>query len=127
MIALYIDEDALDSGLVGALRHSGYDVLTAEEAGMRGRSDREHLALATAEGRILFSYDKKDYFPPPHGTAEGRRSPRGRHSPRETAARHRSAAASDPISRERSRSGRHEGLDGVRVASRNFSPSFVVM
>jgi hypothetical protein len=29
---------------------------------MRGKRDEEHLAFATASGRVLFSYDRKDDF-----------------------------------------------------------------
>ena len=44
-----------------ALRQSGIDVLTAQEAGRCGSSDAEQLAFATAEGRVMVSFDP-DYL-----------------------------------------------------------------
>ena len=52
-IRLYIDEDAMDADLLGALRARGLDLQTALEAGMIEREDREHLAYATAQGRVV--------------------------------------------------------------------------
>lgn len=39
------------------LRRRGVDVLTAQEAGMRGASDAEHVALALREGRTISTQD----------------------------------------------------------------------
>jgi len=39
--------------LVRALRARGVDVLTALDAGMIERSDKEHLKYAMKEGRVL--------------------------------------------------------------------------
>jgi predicted nuclease of predicted toxin-antitoxin system len=39
------------------LRRRGVDVLTAQEADMRGASDEEHLVLAMREGQIIFTQD----------------------------------------------------------------------
>jgi hypothetical protein len=60
-IKLYFDEDALHRRLKQALRERGVDVLTAEEAGMRERDDKEHLDFATAQGRVLYSFNIGDY------------------------------------------------------------------
>lgn len=60
-IKFYFDEDALRHSLARALRDRGVDVLTAEEAGMRGRDDEEHLDLATAQGRVLYSFNIGDF------------------------------------------------------------------
>ncbi len=48
--------------LVRALRARGVDVLTALEAGKVGCSDEEQLAYATKEGRVLFSFNIRDYY-----------------------------------------------------------------
>jgi uncharacterized protein with PIN domain len=61
-IRLYLDEDSMRSALVRALRARGIDVLTALEAGMIERSDEEHLEYATKEGRVLYSFNVRDYF-----------------------------------------------------------------
>ena len=60
-IKLYLDEDAMDRDLADALRQRGVDVLTAFEAGMIERPDQEHLALAAAQGRVLYSFNVGDF------------------------------------------------------------------
>jgi len=60
-IRLYIDEDSLDNALVHALRVRGVDVLTANEAGMSGRDDPDHLRSATSEGRVLYTRNAGDF------------------------------------------------------------------
>jgi uncharacterized protein with PIN domain len=61
-IRLYIDEDSMRSALVRALRARGVDVLTALEAGMIERSDEEHLEYAAGEGRVLYSFNVRDFY-----------------------------------------------------------------
>ena len=51
----------MDSDLVRALRSRGIDVLTATDAGMIRRKDEEHLQLAAAEGRVLYSFNVADF------------------------------------------------------------------
>jgi hypothetical protein len=58
---LYIDEDAMQTGLVDALRARRVDLVTALEAGMINRSDEEHLARARDAGRALYSFNMGDY------------------------------------------------------------------
>lgn len=60
-ISFYFDEDALAEKLIKALRTRGMNILSAEEAGMRHRSDEEHLLFATAQGRVLFGFNVGDY------------------------------------------------------------------
>jgi hypothetical protein len=59
---LYVGEDAMDGDLVAALRDRGVDVLTAEEAGMIGRSDDDHLEYPGKAGRVLYSFNIRHYF-----------------------------------------------------------------
>lgn len=47
--------------LVRALRAHGVDVVTALEAGMIERPDEAHLEFATREGRILYSFNVRDF------------------------------------------------------------------
>jgi hypothetical protein len=47
--------------LVFALRARNVDVLTALEADRINRSDEDHLAVATASGRVLYSFNLADY------------------------------------------------------------------
>ena len=51
---LYLDEDAMRNSLVFSLRARYKDVLTALEAGMVNRDDKDHLAAAAASGRVLY-------------------------------------------------------------------------
>lgn len=61
-IRLYLDEDSLDWDLVRALRARGVDVITALEAAMIDRDDDDHLAYATVLGRVLYSFNRSDYY-----------------------------------------------------------------
>ena len=62
MIRLYVDENAMDQDLVPALRARGVDVLTALDARMIERTDEEHLDDATAQGRVLYSFNVRDFY-----------------------------------------------------------------
>lgn len=52
----------MDRDLVRALRVRGIDVTTALEAQMIGRSDEEQLDLATAQQRVLYSFNVADFY-----------------------------------------------------------------
>jgi len=58
---LYHDEDALESGLIIALRAAGFDCLTAYEARMLSQSDERQLAFAASEGRVLYTRNTRDF------------------------------------------------------------------
>ncbi len=49
---LYLDEDAMRRSLVFGLRSRHVNVLTASEARMINREDQDHLATASASGRV---------------------------------------------------------------------------
>ena len=59
---LYFDEDSMQHALVNALRARGIDVLTALEAQRIERSDEDHLDFATAQGRVLYSFNVGDFY-----------------------------------------------------------------
>ena len=59
---MYFDEDSMWQALVTALRARGIDVQTALEAVMIARTDEDHLAFATAQGRILCSFNIGDFY-----------------------------------------------------------------
>lgn len=61
-IRLYCDEDSMGSALVAALRSRGLDVTTALEEYMVDREDSQHLEHATRQGRVLFSFNRGDYY-----------------------------------------------------------------
>lgn len=61
-IRLYFDEDSMWQALVTALRARGIDVHTALEAAMIARADEDHLLFATAQGRVLCSFNVGDFY-----------------------------------------------------------------
>jgi hypothetical protein len=61
-LRLYFDEDSMRHELVTALRSRGVDVTTALEDNMINRDDDEHLDHATRQGRVLFSFNRRDFF-----------------------------------------------------------------
>ena len=61
LIRLYLDEDAEQRALVDGLRARGMDVLTAFEAGMVGRTDREQLEFAIERERTIYSLNVRDF------------------------------------------------------------------
>ncbi|MGH8067478.1 MAG: DUF5615 family PIN-like protein [Candidatus Entotheonellia bacterium] len=61
-IRLYFDEDSMRHAMVHALRARGIDVQTALDAEMIERSDKDHLAFATAQGRVLCSFNVGDFY-----------------------------------------------------------------
>ena len=52
----------MDKDLIMALRARGMDVATAFEEGMIKRGDEEHLNFATRQGRVLFSFNRSDFY-----------------------------------------------------------------
>jgi len=62
LIKIYIDEDAMDSDLVAALRSRGVTVLTALDASLAERSDQEQLAYATEHGCVLYTFNVSDFY-----------------------------------------------------------------
>jgi len=58
---IFLDEDAMAAALIQALRSNGFDVETSDSAGLRGRTDADQLAFATAERRFLYSFNRGDY------------------------------------------------------------------
>jgi DNA-binding NarL/FixJ family response regulator len=57
---LYADED-FDHRVVARLRALGHDVVTVMDADRRGRSDAEQLGHATAEDRVLITFNRADF------------------------------------------------------------------
>lgn len=52
----------MDDDLVKALEGRGIDVLTAYDAGMAKFPDEEHLKYAAEQGRVLYSFNIKDFY-----------------------------------------------------------------
>ncbi|MBR8827162.1 MAG: DUF5615 family PIN-like protein [Gomphosphaeria aponina SAG 52.96 = DSM 107014] len=52
----------MDQALLAALRSRGVDAITAADAGMLGRSDPEQLDYATSQGRIIYTFNRGDFY-----------------------------------------------------------------
>src|ERR1035437_1749673 len=61
-IEIYIDEDAMDSDPVAALRSGGVTAITAMDAGLAGKSDDEQLAFAAEHGCVLYTFNVSDFY-----------------------------------------------------------------
>lgn len=61
MFFLYFDEDSIDWRRINALRAKGIDVMSALEANMLGYTDEEQLDFATANHRVLCSFNIRDF------------------------------------------------------------------
>jgi predicted nuclease of predicted toxin-antitoxin system len=61
-IALYTDAH-ITLALVKALRDRGHDVISAHEVGNSDLSDPVHLAYAAAHGRVILTFNGKDFVP----------------------------------------------------------------
>jgi predicted nuclease of predicted toxin-antitoxin system len=55
-IRFYCDEH-IDLAIANALRKRGVDVLTAQEAGLLGVPDQDHLQLAISQNRVILTQD----------------------------------------------------------------------
>ncbi len=60
-IKIYIDEDLTDR-LAVALRSRGYDVISAHEINMRGKTDKEQLDYATKHDRVILTRNIKHFI-----------------------------------------------------------------
>jgi hypothetical protein len=60
-LSVYFDEDFASSAHARALARAGLDAVRPHDVGMLGRADDEQLAFASSAGRILISYNRKDF------------------------------------------------------------------
>ncbi|MCC3413155.1 MULTISPECIES: DUF5615 family PIN-like protein [unclassified Microcoleus] len=61
LIRLYLDEDTLRKAFVQALRENGVDVVTVSDANNLGRIDEEQLIWATEQGRVIYTFNSRDF------------------------------------------------------------------
>ena len=53
-------DESVSSAIAKGLRMRGIDVTTSSEAGLMGASDKEQLAYALSQGRVIFTFDDGD-------------------------------------------------------------------
>jgi len=61
-IRLYLDEDSMSHSLAAALRSRGVDLLTALEVVLISVPDEDHLSFASAQGRVIYSHNVRDFY-----------------------------------------------------------------
>ncbi|MDH5193504.1 MAG: DUF5615 family PIN-like protein [Nitrospira sp.] len=57
---LYLDED-VDPLLAKVLSDRGFDCVSTQETANRGSLDSEQLVFATSQGRVILTFNVKDY------------------------------------------------------------------
>ncbi|NJK77109.1 MAG: DUF5615 family PIN-like protein [Oscillatoriales cyanobacterium RU_3_3] len=62
IILILLDEDAMNSALLDALRLRGIDVISVVEIGMLSRSDEEILYWANENYRVTYSFNTRDFY-----------------------------------------------------------------
>ncbi len=60
-ICFYLDEDAIETALIRALRNADLDVITVADAGRLGLPDEEQLMWATEQRRVIYSFNRGDF------------------------------------------------------------------
>jgi predicted nuclease of predicted toxin-antitoxin system len=61
-VRLYLDRHIM-TRLAVDLRGRGYDVVTTQDAGKDTAPDEEQLAFATAQGRVILTFNIRDFAP----------------------------------------------------------------
>ena len=62
MISLYLDED-VPPLLASLLRAEQYDVVSAHEVGVLGKTDEEQLLYAASQGRAILTFNQRHFRP----------------------------------------------------------------
>jgi hypothetical protein len=61
-IRLYLDEDVMAGGLIPALRTRGVDIISVRDTHLEGATDQQQLEYTTKQGRVLYSFNVRDYM-----------------------------------------------------------------
>lgn len=59
---MYVDEDAMDTDLVGALRQRGVLILTPIEENLIGSTDETQLLFASKRQCVLYTFNVSDFL-----------------------------------------------------------------
>jgi len=59
--SLYFDED-VSAKVIASLKNRGFDVSSAQDAGLLGKTDEEQLRKAILDGRVLVTHNKKHFI-----------------------------------------------------------------
>ena len=58
---MYLDEDTIRRALIQALRNAGVNVVTTSDANNLSCIDEQQLIWATAENRVIYSFNMRDF------------------------------------------------------------------
>lgn len=61
-LRLHVDEDSTHHAFVQGLRARAIDVTTVQDAGTVGWLDEDQLRWATSHGRVLYSFNDRDFY-----------------------------------------------------------------
>lgn len=62
IIKLYLDEDSQSRALIQALSSRNVNVIAANEAGMMGKLDHEHLQWSDVHDRVMYTFNVRDFY-----------------------------------------------------------------
>ena len=57
MLRFHLDEN-IEACVADGLRRRGLDTTTADEVGLRGAADEDHLAFGLSDGRVILTHDR---------------------------------------------------------------------
>ncbi len=60
-IRFYLDEDSIEKSLITAFRNAGLNIVTVADVGRQSYSDEDQLTWATEQGRVIYSYNRRDF------------------------------------------------------------------
>lgn len=60
-ISFYLDEDSVEKSLITAFRNAGLNIVTVADVGRQSYPDEEQLTWATEKGRVIYSYNRRDF------------------------------------------------------------------
>ena len=61
-VKLYLDEN-VEPALAHVLRERGFDVISAHEMDLTGKTDQDQLEFAISQKRAILTFDSKDFAP----------------------------------------------------------------
>lgn len=60
-IRFYLDEDSIEKSLITAFRNAGLNIVTVADVGRQSYPDEAQLSWATEQGRVIYSYNRRDF------------------------------------------------------------------
>ena len=61
-IRFYLDEDSIEKSLIIAFRNPGLNIVTVADVGKQSYPDKDQLTWVTEQGRVVYSYNRRDFY-----------------------------------------------------------------